>query len=87
MEIEMVIEIYKHKTTGKYFIYIQDTSADEALFINPEGRILPLPLSFFEDGPKEGEADDLFSKYPITKEQLERFVKYTQNRMNKLPQD
>jgi len=74
------MEIYKHKTSGKYFIYIEDAGIDEALFVNPRCKILALPLSHFFENPEEGTADHFISKNFITPEQAERFEHYRQNR-------
>lgn len=42
------MEIWKNKKTGKGFIYIDDTGLDEALLVNPEGKIMLLKKSLFE---------------------------------------
>ncbi len=42
------MEIWKHRKTGKGFIYIHDTGLDEALFVTPLAEIKPLKKSIFE---------------------------------------
>lgn len=74
------MEIYKHKASGKYFINIQDTGRDEALIINPQCRILSLPLDSFLNEIEEGEDEYFLSKGLITEKQLERWRRYSDNR-------
>jgi len=74
------VEIYKNKKSGKYFIYIQDVSLHEALFVNPKCRIIAFPYKHFYDSPKEGEAGAFVSENLITTEQVKRFEEYKQDR-------
>ncbi len=74
------MEIYKLKTSGKYFIYLEDIGMNEALFVNPICKIFALSFSNFPENPEEGTADHLISKNLITPEQAERFKQYRQDR-------
>lgn len=77
------MEIYKNKSTGKHFIYLDDTDTDDsALFITPGCKVIPLKFDLFFDEPKEGEEGDLVSDGLITKEQLDRYKQYNKDRNN-----
>ena len=74
------MDICKNKRTGKYFIYINETVNEEALFVTPNAEILNLKLKFFTDEPEECSEAGLLEKNLITKEQLQMFHKYKKNR-------
>jgi hypothetical protein len=76
------MEIYKNKSSGKYFIYIEDTDTDDgALFVSPGCKVIPLQLNLFFDEPEEGGEDDFLSDGLITKTQLERYRQYNEDRL------
>jgi len=69
------ISVCKNKSSGKYFIYIEDLPDNEFHLINPEGRLIRLPSDHFEQ-PKEENIDYLSSYKLITEQQLEKFMEY-----------
>lgn len=77
------MEIYKNKSSGKYFIYLDDIDADDsALFVTPLCKVISIKLDFFFDEPKEGDEVDFVSEGIITKAQLERYRQYNKDRNN-----
>ena len=77
------MEIYKNKSSGNYFIYIDDTdTADGALFVTPGCKVIPLKFGLFFDEIKEGNDDDFVSDGLITKTQLDRYRQYNNDRNN-----
>jgi hypothetical protein len=36
---EVIMELFKNKTSDKYFIYIDETGNEEALFVTPDAKI------------------------------------------------
>ena len=69
------MEIYKNRVSGKYFICIQESGEEKALFITPKGKVKPLELklfSYYQGGRDENEL--------ITKKQVERFEQYSKDR-------
>lgn len=76
------MEIYKNKSSGKFFIYIEDTDTDDgALFVSPGCKVLHLQLNLFYDEPEEGDEDDFLSDGLISKTQLERYRQYNEDRL------
>jgi hypothetical protein len=75
------MEIYKHKVSGKYFIYIEDTRDGEALFVNPLCRLLSLPLSSFSSEVRRGKGEYFYENALITREQLETWQNYSDDHM------
>ena len=75
------MEIYKHKVSGKYFIFVEEVEGDidKALFVNPLGRVILLNLDLFYDDIKDGEDDVFFGRDFITKEQIEAYQRYTKD--------
>ena len=73
------MEICKNKTSGKYFIYIENTGNDEALLVTPEGKIKSVKLRLF-DGTKEEDEDYLLSHGLINEAQIERHRQYIKDR-------
>ncbi len=76
------MEIYKNKSSGKYFIYIEDTDInDRALFVSPEAKVLTIQFNLFVDDPEEGQEKDLLSEGLITQAQLESYRQYGSDRL------
>ena len=76
------MEIYKNKSSGRYFIHIEDSDTDDgALFVSPGCKIILLQFDIFFDEPDEGDEDDFLSDGLITKEQLERYRQYDEDRL------
>ncbi len=74
------MEIYKNKVSGKYFIYIQKSGEEKALFITPKGKVKPLELKLFSYYSGRRDEDKLLNKELITKKQVERFEQYSKDR-------
>ena len=74
------MEIYKNKVSGKYFIYIQESGEEKALFITPKGKVKPLELKLFSYYSGRRDEDELLNKELITKKQVERFEQYSKDR-------
>ena len=78
--------VYKHKQSGKHFIFIDEleTDIDQAIFVTPplDGkiRIINQPYSMFEDDPIEGNEKDLIFNGIITVEQVFAYQTYRENR-------
>lgn len=69
------MKIYKNKTSGKYFIYIENTGNDEALLITSEGKIKSLKLRLFDE-PQEEDEDYFLSQGLIMEVQIKRYRQY-----------
>jgi hypothetical protein len=77
----MIMEVYKHKKTGKYFVYIQDSGDNSALFVTPLSEIKVLKLShFLEEEVEDGEEDYMVSNRLIEVEQVQKFHEYMGSR-------
>ncbi len=74
------MEIYKNKVSGKYFIYIQESGEEKALFITPKGKVKPLELKLFSYYSGRRDEDEPLNKELITKKQVERFEQYSKDR-------
>ncbi|RJQ24373.1 hypothetical protein C4565_09910 [Candidatus Parcubacteria bacterium] len=73
------MEVCKHKQTGKYFIYINESGLNEALFVTPVAEIKSLNLEQFDELEDHDEAY-LLKNWLIEPEQLRRFQNYRKNR-------
>ena len=69
------MEIFKNKTSGKYFIGIDDEDGETALMITPIGAVKKLELLLFvnleNSDPERLLADEL-----ITETQFEKYGEY-----------
>ena len=69
------MEIFKNKTSGKYFIGIDDDDGEAALMITPIGAVKKLELNLFlyleTNDPESLLADEL-----ITEIQFEKYGEY-----------
>lgn len=63
---------YKHRLSGKHFVYIQDYGYDKALFVTPLSDIKMLELSQFDEGDDQDE-DYLIRNNLILVEQAKKF--------------
>jgi len=70
------MEIYKHKASGKYFIFIDYVSQDSALFVNPIAKIMELELAQFDDESLENTGDYFVDNGFITEELVNHYQMY-----------
>ena len=80
------MEVSKHKTSGKYFIYIQDVGSHKALFVTPQAEIQSRKLDSFEEMEDMPE-NDLLVHELITKSQLEKLAEYRRDRVDERIED
>jgi hypothetical protein len=73
------MEFYKNKTSGMYFIFINFTSKDEALFVSPEFKIKVFSLNLFEETDENDECT-LLSRGLITESQIQQYNVYKNDR-------
>jgi len=76
------MEIYENKASKMYFIYIDDTNINEALFVTPECKIKSLNLNLFNK--PDNKDKDYLSRNLINKEQIERYHQYKTDRKNEI---
>lgn len=69
------IFVYKNKSSGKYFIYIEDLKDNKVRLINPDGGKIDLSIDLFEE-PKDETIDYLLSYKLITEMQLEKYNQF-----------
>lgn len=73
------MKIYKNKASGKYFIFINNSGQDEALFVTPSCEIKSINKGLLSERLREDESD-FISKNLISKEQVERYTQYEKDR-------
>jgi len=68
----MLMDVYKNKATGKYFICVEEAEMDNesALLITPLGEIKPLNLRLFHE-QEALDVDFLLARGLISKQQVE----------------
>ena len=71
---------------GNKVFWAEDTGRDEALFVTPpndldEASIKSLKLNLFDEDAEDDDDEALLSKGMITREQLNRFQSYKQDRI------
>lgn len=66
------IMVCKNKTSGKYFVHVEDVGADSLRLINPDGHILDLQSSLFED-LKDESIDYLLSYNLVSQAQIAKY--------------
>jgi len=71
--LDLSMEIWRNKLSGKFFIYLGDTGQAEGLFVTPLGEIKSLEKGLFEEVIAEDEAE-------ITGPQRQRFQEYSDKR-------
>ena len=64
--------IFRNKTSGKCFVYVEDNEDSKALLILPQGEAKSLKLDLFEH-PEEGEGENFLARGLITSEQNRRY--------------
>ncbi|MGO8945330.1 MAG: hypothetical protein ACLQJ7_16870 [Syntrophobacteraceae bacterium] len=69
------MEICKHRSSGKYFIYVDDVDKDKARFVTPKGEIKSYELDSFEQVEDLPEGN-LLANGMITKDQIEKLHQY-----------
>ncbi len=76
--------VYRHKKSTKWFICIDETGNNEALFVTPEddsGKVRIISIAFEKfDGEKEADEESLLSEGIISVAQLSRFKIYKEDR-------
>ncbi len=75
------LEIYKNKTSGKFFIYIREVTDLIGLFVVPSdedgnARIIPLAFQLFDDESIEDSSEKLLADNLIEEEQIKVFHEY-----------
>ena len=80
------MDICKNNITGNYFIYINATGTEEALFVTPNAEIKNLQLELFTKPEKYPEAF-LLEEDLITKEQSQRFHEYKKDRSDEVSEN
>lgn len=73
------MEIYKHKTSGKYFIFIEHTR-NFANFVNPVAKILELGFYSFEENSLDKSTKYFLQHQLVTNEQIKRYQQYLKYR-------
>ena len=71
--MDLSMEIWRNKLSGKFFIYLGDTGHQEGLFVTPLGEIKSLEKDLFEEVIAEDEA-------AITEPQERRYQEYVDKR-------
>lgn len=71
--LDLSVEIWRNKLSGKFFIYLGDTGRDEGLFVTPRGEIKSLEKGLFEEVITEDEVT-------ITEPQERRYHEYVDKR-------
>ncbi|MCD4821922.1 MAG: hypothetical protein K8R11_07615 [Methanococcoides sp.] len=74
------MEIYKHKTSGKYFIFIKHDRIDFAYFVNNRAKVLPLELFDFEEYPLDNSKEYFLRHKLVTNEQVKCYEQYLEFR-------
>jgi hypothetical protein len=69
------MEFCRNKSSGKYFIYIEDTADGKLLLITPHAEIKALNPPLFDE-PKRENNDDLLDLGLINERQLLRYHEY-----------
>jgi hypothetical protein len=66
------IQLYKNKSSGENFIFIDNVGTDRIRLITPQGELKSLESNFFEESSEEDEAD-LLNNHLITKKQVDLY--------------
>ena len=74
------MEIYKHKISGKYFIFIEHTGIKSANFVNPVPKILELEFYNFEENPLDKSTEYFVQHQLVTNEQIKRYQQHLKYR-------
>lgn len=69
LNVSEFVEICRNKSTGKFFVFLNEALNDEASFILPNGKVKNLPVQLFFD-VKEAEQNILIEKKLLTPEQV-----------------
>lgn len=75
------MEIYKHKISGKYFIFIEHTGIKSAKFVNPVPKILELEFYNFEENSLDKSTEYFVQHQLITNEQIKCYQQYLKYRL------
>ena len=74
------MEIFKNKTSGKYFIGLDDEDGETALMITPLGAVKTLELHLFVH-LETGDIESLLADELITETQFEKYRKHLDTRL------
>ncbi len=72
----MLMDVYKNKATGKYFICVEEMDSEKALLVTPLSEIKPLNLRLFHE-QEALDADFLLIRGLINKKQIEIYHSLT----------
>ena len=74
------MKIYKHKISGKYFIFIEHAGIKSAKFVNPVPKILELEFYNFEENPLDKSTEYFVQHQLVTNEQIKCYQQYLKYR-------
>ena len=74
------MEIFKNKTSGKYFIGLDDEDGETALMITPLGAVKTLELHLFVH-LETSDIESLLADELITETQFEKYRKHLDTRL------
>jgi hypothetical protein len=69
LNVSEFVEICRNKSTGKFFVFLNEALNDEASFILPNGKVKNFPVQLFFD-VEEAEQNILIEKKLLTPEQV-----------------
>ena len=70
------MEIYKHKISGKYFIFVKHDSINFAYYVNPMAKLLRLESFDFEKYSLDNSTGYFLQHQLITNEQVKCYKQY-----------
>ena len=77
------MDVCQNKITGKYFIYIQQTGAGEALLVTPDAKVLNLKIELFKE-PHDIDQADITPDELLTRDQVQRLHDYNESRSDEV---
>lgn len=72
---QKTITLFRNKSSGKYFIYLEDESPNKVLFVTPDAQMKALDSTLFAD-PVDEEEYSAVKKGLIVAEQVKRYHEY-----------
>ncbi|MBC8463766.1 MAG: hypothetical protein H8D61_02190 [Deltaproteobacteria bacterium] len=72
---KVILDIFKNKTSGKYFIGLDDEDGETAFMITPLGAVKSLELHLFEH-LETSDPESLLADELITEIQFEKYREY-----------
>jgi hypothetical protein len=73
------MEVCRHKQTKRYFIFLDSSSAHEALLVTPMADIKSIEVSQFDE-VEEYDDDYLMNNGLVEQNQVKKFYEYRKNR-------